>query len=272
MRARWRLLAIVGLLGCTVSGCGSTSDLDTVRSEAAAVLELWERVLAAAPAGSLVPVVGVDDLENTLGDPTTYVTPPGLAGGSITLAPGSGTSPPADAGGLSVVDAETAARAAWQFPDSRPANGTSVLHHPRWERRPMLTTDGPVDVPVWRFDVERSQVTVTAVAVDVRYLVTPRGMPEDSPARRARLVAERVVEFSYAGAPEGCGKDFETHAVEGAYAVTVAVETITAGFGVGSCGSAAEFRTMTVELPSPLGNRVLVGPDGQAVFVADAPR
>ena len=136
----------------------------------------------------------------------------------------------------------------------------------------MLTTDGPVEVPVWRFDVERSEVTVTAVAVDVRYLVTPRGMPEDSPARRAHLVAERVVEFSYAGASEGCDKDFRTHALEGAHAVTVAVETITSGFGIGSCGMAAEFRTMTVELPAPLGDRVFVGPDGQAVFVADMPQ
>lgn len=267
MRSRWRSAVVVGLLSCCLSGCGTTSDLDIVRPAAAEMLELWERALAAAPPGALVPVVGVNDLRSTVGDPGTYETPSGLAGGIITFHPGTDRSAPERAGDLPVVAPEAAARAAWQSPDSERSKGASVLRNPRWEQRQMLTTVGPVDVPVWRFDVERSHITVTAVAIDARYLITPRGTPDDSPARRAQRTGDRTVDFAFAGAPENCHKEYRAHAVEGVHSFTVAVETLTSS-AFGSCGMSAEYRMLTVELQSPIGERVFVAPDGQPVFIA----
>jgi hypothetical protein len=234
-------------------------------------LRRWEDALAAAPDGAIVPVNIANRIENSVGNPANYTTPPGLYG-VISFAPGAADLPaPVDAGGLPTLNPEEAVRVAWQTPPGDAVNGTSTLTRPRPEILSMLTINGPREVPVWRFDVEGSTVTVTALAIDPAYLVMPNGMPpaEMSSTSLAQQVDDRTITITVAGAADGCGKEYQAHAVAGSRAIAVVVKTIQRP-RVGACTDNTVYRELTLTLDEPMGERALIGVDGHAMYVQPA--
>jgi hypothetical protein len=273
-----RIVSMAALAaGCLLAGCGPGGPSTAMTAGPGAVvqnpdavshLQRWEDALAAAPEGAIIPVAGANLMENSVGDPATFVTPLGL-NGVIAIPPeAAGLPMPVDPGGLPTLGAGEAARAAWQPSGEDAANGTATLLRPRSETLSMLTTNGARVVPVWRFDVESSTVTVTALAIDAAYLVTPNGMPEATPSSTdiAQQLDDRTISVTIAGAADGCGQEDRPHVSEGTQAIAMFVETVTSSAD-GPCTANTVYRTVPLTLERPIGDRILIGVDGGAMYI-----
>lgn len=232
------------------------------------VLQRWEQALADAPLGALIPVDSVNRIENSVGDPASYSVPPGLWG-VVSLALEAGDPPaPVDPGGLPTVGALDAIQAAWPPRDSNPDNGTATLTRPRVETLALLTTTGPRDVPVWRFDVQGSTVTVTAIAISPVYLITPYGMPgaESDTTTVVQQSDDRTVTVAVVGSAKECGIEYRPRAEESIRVIELTVELIKSSTN-GPCTEQLVRHELSVTLDKPVNDRIVVGTDGKAIFV-----
>ena len=147
--------------------------------------------------------------------------------------------------------------------------------------RPVTTSRGTAQTPVWLFSLEGTAVQLARVAVASNITVTPPAWdPYNLPIGLAISGASgsltgRQVTVSFTGAPgpasQSCGADYTAEAVESAQAVVIIVITH-ANLTIGACTAVGAPRTATAELAEPLGNRaVLEVQQGLPVAVSLAP-
>jgi hypothetical protein len=124
-------------------------------------------------------------------------------------------------------------------------------------------------VPAWSFTLRGTAVQVTRVAVEPASIVTvtpPSWDPDNAPGGVAidsatGTITGRQLTVALTGAPgpksEPCGADYTAEAVESATAVVViVVEDRRAGNEI--CPAIGGFRTATVALAEPLGDRAVL--------------
>ncbi|MEU4676297.1 hypothetical protein [Micromonospora sp. NPDC023737] len=133
----------------------------------------------------------------------------------------------------------------------------------------ILTMLGPATVPIWEYPVEGSKVRLTRLAVADQAVVTVDPPPWDpSKALGAHAVQSasttrdgRELAVTFYGSPgpasEPCGADYATEAVESAEAVAVIVTGRARGTAE-MCPAIAAWRTETVRLDRPLGQRAVL--------------
>ncbi|CAM5415130.1 hypothetical protein [Streptomyces fumanus] len=127
----------------------------------------------------------------------------------------------------------------------------------------------PVLVPSWLFQTRapgaRAGSTVTHPAVDPEYLPSPAARPSEQREVKATgyTAAGRELTVTFTG---GVCARYDVTADEGADEVTV---TVTETSDPGKvCVLIAEEQELTVRLAKPLGDRAVVGPDGERIPLA----
>ncbi len=132
---------------------------------------------------------------------------------------------------------------------------------------PVTTSRGQVHAPMWLFSLQGTAVRLARVAVASSITVTPPPWdPNNAPIGLAISAASgsltgRQMTVSFTGAPgpasQGCGADYTAEAVESPEAVVIIVITH-ANPTIGACTAVGAPRTATVQLATPLGNRVVL--------------
>jgi hypothetical protein len=128
---------------------------------------------------------------------------------------------------------------------------------------PFSTDRGQQALPAWQFSFRgvSGPASVLAVATAARFW--PAGLKPLPSLDRASQPGRggRVLKLATWGAPEGTGSCQATYSVRqasSAHAVALYVVETPHGGGSGVCPADAAQVTVTVTLPAPLGNRVLV--------------
>ncbi len=141
--------------------------------------------------------------------------------------------------------------------------------------REISTSRGPATAPAWRFTLAESSATLIALAVGESVGVWPTPPPWDAvnpPAGRSIEGAvvstdDRRLRVGLTGARAGadtpCGEDYTAETVESDLAVVVIIDVVTyaelhPGQGEMACNLIGYFRTATVELAAPLGDRAVL--------------
>jgi hypothetical protein len=295
--ARWRwlpLVASVALLGGCTAGPNS-DELDRLHQQAQDALGRYDKAVTDAggqqrfvPVGDLTGQIG--DWEPSNGDNNKQALLAGRVEADTALpetvpAPGTVVW---EGGATLTVPLLSAAEALRQLvgrPEVRAncANTCTPLHvtAARLTTVRIQTTRGTATVPAWEYTLEGTAVRVTRVGVAGQSIVTMTPPAFDPTNRLVGIAiqsatttsAGRQLTVSFTGAPgpanQHCGADYTAEAVESANAVVVIVirHTNANPFG-GACNAVGAFRTATVDLAQPLGDRaVLTATDGLPVPV-----
>lgn len=303
-----RLLAVTAALVLVLTGCdtrrapmdeppptvGEEAQLAQMRQQAHDILDRWEAAYAAAKQPVFVPldpfrpgVVGLSVSENRKDIEDHRF----LLDGPVPLEVPVGTRLSWPSGQTRTITALTATQAYEAMTASYRADcgGCSPTRTVRVTGARLATTpidaiDGPVTVPAWEFTLDGYQGRVVMPAVAAADALVPPEAPWDSahpPFGLAFMTAKstsdgRTITIDFVGAQYGadkpCGKDYIPEAITSVHAVVIIVRTKDyQGLQFGACNMMGFARTASVQLPEPLGNRVLLeGTTGHPVTVTKA--
>jgi predicted small lipoprotein YifL len=304
-----RLLAVMAALALALTGCdtnrapmdeppptvGDEAQLARMRQQAHDILDRWEAAYAAAKQPVFVPLDAfrpgmvnlsapenekdIEDHRFVLDGPVPFDVPVGA-----TLRWPSGQTRAITA--LTATQAYEAMTARYREEcGGCSPTGTIRITGARLTTAPIDAIDGPVTVPAWEFTLDGYQARLVMAAVPATEALVPPEAPWDSahpPLGLSFLTAKstsdgRTVTVDFTGAQFGadqpCGKDYTLEAVTSVHAVVIIVRTVDykglAGFG--ACNMMGFPRTASVQLPEPLGNRVLLeGTTGHPATVTKA--
>ena len=279
------VVAAVAIAGCLGPSAAETTKL---HEQAEAALARWADAIAAAggqtrviPIGELTGQVG--DWEPDVGDNNKSALMAGLVAASASLP----ADPPPDEEvawedgtreTVPVLSAEEALAAIWQGPKDICADCDSLLiTDARLTTGPIQTTRGLATGPLWEFTLQGTAVRLTQVAIADPVRVVPPPWDANDPPIGLRIdsasgsVGGRELTVTFVGAPHAgdqpCGEDYTAEAVESDLAVVVIV-TRHPALTFGGCTAVGAYRTTTVGLAAPLGERaVLEVMEGTAVPV-----
>lgn len=291
--ARLSVLVAAVVLAIMLSSCigwthgpvSSLTEAEKLQAQAQAALTRWADAVAAAHPDRAVVLVGdltaqVGDWELTVGDNNKRALMAGLveaavslpatpgADGTVTWQDGKTTSVP-------VVSAQQAVAGIRADAAVKDCQGCVPLEitGARLTSGLVTTSRGSAMVPMWEFTLQGTAVMVTRVAIADPAMVTlppysqpPWGDSGDAPVGisidSATIKAgghELTVRFVGASlsADQPCGADYTTEPVESSLAVVVIVTAHPNG-AAGACDAVGAYRTASVTLASPLGERTLL--------------
>ncbi|MBV9792811.1 MAG: hypothetical protein JO016_02625 [Actinobacteria bacterium] len=261
---------VTGVAGCSSGAppAAPAAPAPPVAPQLRAALQRW----SAFPATAAVrPLVLVEELD--LNEPAAF--PSGADqhaydDGAITM-PRSWPAGPGQAAGLPLI---SAARAAARLtttatPTPSPSSpsgspGTRLIVTRVELGTAVFSTDrGQQALPAWRFSFRGATGTADVLAVATASRFWPAGLrplpPREDATERGR--STRTLMLTTSGEPAGTGPCQATYTVRqasSAHAVALYVVETPHGGGSGVCAASAAQVTLTVTLPAPLGNRVLV--------------
>jgi hypothetical protein len=278
------VLAVM-LSGCTHGPVSSLSEAEKLQAQAQAALRRWADAVAAAPTDKAVVLVGdltaqVGDWEPAVGDDNKLALLDGLveaavslpvtpgAAGTVTWQDGTKTSVPV----LSAQQAVAGIRADAPTKDC-PGCAPLEITGARLTSGPATTIRGSAMVPMWQFALQGTAVTLTRVAIADAAMVTlppwsqpPWGDSGDAPVgisidSATTTVGGQQLTVRFGGVPlpadQPCGADYTSEPVESSLAVAVIVTSHPNGVAA-ACDAVSAYRTASVTLASPLGERTLL--------------
>jgi hypothetical protein len=289
--ARLSVVLAAVVLAVMLSSCigthgpvSSLTEAQKLQAQAQAALARWAGAVAAAHTDQAVVLVGeltaqVGDWELAVGDNKqtlmaglieAAVSLPATTGsaGTVTWQDGTTKSVP-------VVSAPQAAAGIRADAPTKDCPGCVPLQitGARLTSGPATTSRGSAMVPMWEFTLQGTAVTVTRVAIADPAKVTlppwsqpPWGDSGDAPVgisidSATATAGGRELSVGFVGAPlpgdQACGADYTTEAVESSLAVVAIVTAHPNGAAV-ACSAVGAYRTASVTLAAPLGERTLL--------------
>lgn len=278
------VLAVL-LTSCTHGPVSRLTDAEKLQAQAQAALTRWTDAVAAAHADQGVVLVGdlttqVGVWEMAAGDNNKQALMAGLVEAAVSLsaAPGvDGTVTWQDGTTTSVpvVSAQQAVAGIRADAETTDCRGCVPLEitGAQLTSGPATTSRGSAMVPMWEFTLRGTAVTVTRVAIADSVTVTlpPWGQPPwgdsgDAPVgisidSATTTAGGHELTVRFVGVPlpgnQPCGADYTTEPVESSVAVVVIVTAHPNG-AAGACDAVGGYRTASVALASPLGQRTLL--------------
>ena len=272
------VLCVLVMAGCgAVPGAGGR---DRLHEQADQALARYDRAARAAAAEGFVPVGELTgqlgDWEPEVGDNDKIALLSGNLEAVVALPPAPSTTgqvvwPDGTTHPVTLLSAQEALVQLVTTAGSTDCGGCTTLQVTGAEliERPVATSRGTAQAPVWAFSLRGTKVRATRLAVRPEQTVTvtpppwdPNDPPGGIPVDSATLAPDGItVTVSFVGSPgpasQPCGADYTAEPVESDTAVVVIVEEHRAG-GEQACTAVGASRTAVATLSRPLGSRAVL--------------